>query len=250
MKVIVVLLVLVVGAVIAATSTGRVNVAEMGRAARENPFPKKSAMHAPFEDLLAKLKAHPQLSQEIANAGRGRQAMAVGDKLLSRGLARLDDRSLVLLIKLSGDILDAMDERACGMVLKGNVGAGATQAALYRAATGKPLPLLQFADALDKVGVEKGSAYLELVYQALAKAVDRSIAEREPHASEVQAAFANLLGSRFTPEQRSAIFGTLSRAERAGNEELCLAARALYANIGVTPEPHRRVILRYVAADN
>ena len=31
------------------------------------------------------------------------------------------------------------------------------------------------------------------------------------------------------------------------DEELCLAVRALYANINVTPAPQRRIILRYLA---
>ena len=249
MKAIVVILALVVGAVIAATSTGRLSFSELARAARENPFPAKSPMHAKFNELLVRMKSHPKLAQEIAKAGRGRQAMAVGDKLVSRGIARLDDRSLVLLIKLAGDILDMMDERACGLVIKGHMGGGPAQAALFRMATRTPSPELQLVDALEKVGVEKGGAYLDLVYHALVRAVDDSIAEREPHPAEVDSAFANLLGNRFTPDQRSAIFGTLSRGERARNEDLCLAARALYANIGVTPEPHRRVILRYMAAN-
>ena len=250
MKVIVIGVVLaVVGALGGAIATKRLDIAEVSRAAKENPYPSKSPMHAPFAALLAKLEAHPRLSQEIKKAGRGQQAVAVGEKISSRGLPKLDDRSLLLMIKLSLDILDQMDERACGLALKGKMGAGAKEAALYRAATASPMPLLQFFDALERVGAEKGGAYLELVYQALARGVDDSIAEREPHPSEVQAAMVTLVQGRISPEHRESIVGTISRWDQARNEDLCLAARALYANIGVTPDPHRRVILRYIAAN-
>jgi hypothetical protein len=107
----------------------------------------------------------------------------------------------------------------------------------------------EFPEALGKADPNKGRNYLDLVYLALSKAVDDPFTPPPPHPVEVNAALQNLLGSRFTPEQRKDIIDTLTAGRRAKDEDICWAIKALYANIAVTPPHHRSVILRYIMSD-
>jgi hypothetical protein len=242
---------LIVLAVLAALAvfTDRVNVSEFLRAGRDNPYPTSSSMHQPFEEVTAKLKANPKIADRLKGARSGQEAFRVGDRLVQQGISRLDDASLLQLMRLSVDILDKMDDKACGRLLKGSFAGGRQGAAMERLVTGNKSPQFDFLEALEAVGPEKGGAYLELVYLALEKAVEDARAESRLDPSDVQHALFTLLGNRFTPEQRNVILSTLEQGPRAGDEELCLAVRALYANINVTPAPQRRIILRYLATN-
>ncbi|MSQ73107.1 MAG: hypothetical protein EXR27_17745 [Betaproteobacteria bacterium] len=212
-------------------------LAACGKSNKENPFAPGTAMYQHFEDITAKVKAHPKLDAEIKQAKNRYQAMTIGGTLVKKGMSKLDDASLVRLARLIPELLDGMSPQSCGALVRGKTSSS----------SGKG-PEREFLESLGKGDPEKGRSYLDLVYLALATAVDDPFTPSPPHPVELRAAFQNLLGGRFTEQQRKDIIDTLTAGKRAKDEDTCWAVKALYANIGVTPTQHRRVILRYLAS--
>lgn len=212
---------------------------------RENPYPVSSAMHQPYAEILAKFKAHPKLSEELKKAGNSYDHMALGEGLVNKGVAKLDDASLLKMAKLIPDILEKMNQQSCGQMLKGRVVKVSTFEKLI---TKKQSVQQEFFGALEAVGTDKGRSYLDLIYLAVSQAVDDPYTPPAPHPAEVDAAMRNLLGGRFTEQQRNDIIGVFSKGRTAKDEDLCWAMIAMYANIAVIPSQHRRTILRWVAA--
>lgn len=208
-----------------------IGLAGCGRGGGDNPYPAKSPMHQPFAETLAKFKAHPKIAAEIEKSKNSYESMSVGETLVNRGMAKLDDASLLKMAKLIPDVLDKMKPGSCGQLLKGNRSRRQ-----------------EFFEALEATGVEKGRSYLDLVYLAVAKAVDDPFTPLAPHPAELQAALQSL-GGRFTPQQRSDLGHTFQQGKLASDDDLCWAMGALYANIAVTPSHHRRTLLRAIVAN-
>lgn len=220
------------GVVLGIAAACAIALAGCSRVDRDNPYPVKSPMHQPFAETLAKFKAHPKIAAEIDKSKNSYEGMSVGEGLVNKGMAKLDDASLLKMAKLIPDLLEKMKPASCGQLLKGN-----------------RTRRQEFFEALEAAGVDKGRSYLDLVYLAVVKAVDDPFTPQAPHPAELNDALRSL-GSRFTAEQRDAIGAALQNGKRAKDEDLCWAMVALYANIAVTPSHHRRTLLRAIVASD
>jgi len=148
-------------------------------------------------------------------------------QLAVRGMARLDDESLLERAVLVDQMLQRLDEETCGALAQGQ----ADVAQQDRALTG--------------LGRGEAEAWLDLIYRAARAELDGELPPpNDPQA--IQAAL-RVLRARLAPEDAQRLIEVLPKLADADPRAACWAGRLLYAEVPLLGPPHDRVLARLLA---
>lgn len=193
-------------------------------AAAQNPYPKSSPLHEPFDRMLRKLVNDPRY---VALLGQGDKAQAqrAGFELAQKGIARLDHATLEQRLEILAAASDKLDVAKCAVLARG----GDPKDAQAMSAA-----MLQGLEALPPAQIDQW-------FDISLKATDAQLSNTPPQTvapADVQAAMKTLITS-LPPDQQQRLMKVLPQMTQASDEDACWAARTLYKQTLATKEPVR-----------
>ncbi|WP_303636084.1 MULTISPECIES: hypothetical protein [Stenotrophomonas] len=195
-------------------------------AARQNPWPESSPLHAPTDRMVRRLIVDPRYAQRIRQAGSKGKAAQAGTQLTLDGIARLPPQRLEQRARIMASILHAMPVEDCARSARATTAADVSQ-----------LSTLFFAQ-LEKLPPADIDAWFEMSYEA-------GIAELEQRPpstvseAQIQAASEAFMASLPSDAARSRAMAIMPQMETATPADACWASRTMFDAVATLPKPHR-----------
>jgi hypothetical protein len=159
------------------------------------------------------------------NVDDPKDVQRVAGELVTGGLARLDDPSLLQFFQLTGRVLDVADPETCARIFRGTASTEET-----------------FAEGR-KLDIETFRAYTDMTMTAAILDFGEAPGPAAPTAEEQQAAFV-ALAAAFGPGELDRVSGVLNDPASGSAVEVCEAGRKIIAAVSQLPEPARSDLLR------
>lgn len=163
--------------------------------------------------------------KERYNVDDPKDVQRVAGELVTGGLARLEDPSLLRFFQLTGKILDVADPDTCARIFRGTASAEETYAEVR------------------KLDIETFKAYTDMTMTAAILDFRDAPGPAAPTAEEQQAAFV-ALAAAFDAGELDRVAGVLNDPASGSTAEVCDAGRKVIAAVGELAEPARSDLLR------
>ncbi|MBN6148998.1 hypothetical protein JR065_01490 [Xanthomonas sp. AmX2] len=208
----------------AVLSLGACKKVQEEMAAAQNPYPKSSPLHAPFDRMVRKLVNDPRY-MALLKQGDKAQAQTAGFELAQKGIARLDAAALEQRLKIIAAVTEAAPVAQCAVLARG--GDAKNAQAMSDA-------MLQGLERLPPAQID---AWFDISFQA----TDAQLSQRPPQPvapAQVEAAMGKLI-TALPGEQQQRLARVLPQIASASDEDACWAARTLYREALAMDQPTR-----------
>jgi hypothetical protein len=193
-------------------------------AAAQNPYPKSSPLHEPFDRMLRKLVNDPRY-MALLKQGDKAKAQQAGFELAQKGIARLDHATLEKRLEILAAVSEKVDVPQCAVLARG----------------GNPNDAQAMSAAMLQ-GLERlPPAQIDAWFDMSLKATNAQLSNTPPQPvapADVQAAMGSLVQALPADEQQR-LMKVLPQIAQANDEDACWAARTLYKQALATKEPQR-----------
>ncbi|UKE74868.1 hypothetical protein [Xanthomonas graminis] len=193
-------------------------------AAAQNPYPKSSPLHEPFDRMLRKLVNDPRYVA-LLKQGDKAQAQRAGFELAQKGISRLDHATLEQRLEILAAVSEKVDLPKCALLARGG---NPNDAQAMSAA------MLQGLETLPPAQIDQW-------FEISLKATDAQLSNTPPQTvapADVQTAMTSLINA-LPSDQQQRLVKVLPQMAQASDADACWAARTLYTQALAAKEPVR-----------